>query len=911
MQGTRPGGHLQLADLVRLMHHAERLGADRSGSSDIGAPAQQRLQRWVATVDGQRAQANEPAVVRTPPVDATEKEIPSPDDGKATGSTVPVQRQKPLQSSVPVLVQADPPIDLSVETQRLLGHDVPLLTADDYGPLAPGKPPFDPLVPHTALWHRLRELLTPRREGALDTAKAANRLARLQWPRHWPRKARRSRHQKLLVLRDHSLRNLPFLQDYDHALSALARARVLPKADVLTFAVTQPPAASRLPNGVDAVLLLGDLGLNAGGAVLARRWLQAIDEWRKQQPAMLALLPLPAARVPADITARLRAVAWCEGSHLRPLSSGVRRLRDDRVCDPLAPVPEDLLGRLLCLLAPTQRVEPVLLRRLRRQAGPTVAPDVEAALWHLHPDCRGGEIAMHLRVEAVERWRQRFGHDLSATEQVLQWKTMSAIHRHAGRSTLYGEWLIWESCASDEARQLVGTPSLDDARDWFERLAHTESVHLREAGPRAEAAHQAYLKDFLGRNGLDARFGARQSALVARLGVAAGLGSAPAGVDALSWAAAQAIREPAQLDEPERICLSGVEPAVRWVRGKPGQPRGRGPVGRFRTVSLPMAEGDSLTLDDGRQLQVFRTDRIARDERWMAVLGEDRYGVFCTLRSGAVEQFLRYIEPGTFLMGSPEGIGHEDEHPQHPVTLSQGFWLADTPCTQVLWQAVMGKNPSHFKDAADAAERPVEQVNWDDVQTFLKRLNAQLPPNTEAFLATEAQWEYAARAGTATAYWWGNEPDSSRANWNGEHKGTTPVKRYAPNPWGLHDMHGNVWEWCAGSRRPYRDQAELDPPDGDDETWRALRGGSWRDHPGSARATYRRSIPRDDHWHSHGFRLALRSASPGGGAAAVGSRSEPAVSGRGAPVFEAGQKLVAGVSELAWRKLKDIVKGKP
>jgi formylglycine-generating enzyme required for sulfatase activity len=217
----------------------------------------------------------------------------------------------------------------------------------------------------------------------------------------------------------------------------------------------------------------------------------------------------------------------------------------------------------------------------------------------------------------------------------------------------------------------------------------------------------------------------------------------------------------------------------------------------------------------------------------------------------------------------------EQETPPHRVTLSQGYWLADTPCTQAFWQLLMGENPSHFKDESDAAQRPVESVSWDSVREFLDRLNQELPDGVQAFLPTEAQWEYAARAGTRTAYWWGDEADSSRANWNGEQKGTTPVKRYPPNAWGLHDTHGNVWEWCAGSRRPYRDHAEHDPPDGDDKTLRALRGGSWFHHPGYARAAFRDVFLRGFGWPYFGFRLALRSVSPGGGAAVLGSRSEP------------------------------------
>jgi formylglycine-generating enzyme len=183
---------------------------------------------------------------------------------------------------------------------------------------------------------------------------------------------------------------------------------------------------------------------------------------------------------------------------------------------------------------------------------------------------------------------------------------------------------------------------------------------------------------------------------------------------------------------------------------------------------------------------------------------------------------------------------------------------------QALWIAVMGgKNPSHFKEAQDWPERPVDQVSWDDVQGFLEKLKQQLPSGSEPALPSEAQWEYAARAGTKTAYEWGDEPDSGKANWSDEHDGTTAVKTYAPNGWGLYDVHGNVWEWCEGYHRTYAEGGlVVDPSDAEHAAARALRGGSWLDQPRGARAAFRRALHRDFRHHFIGFRLALRSTSP-------------------------------------------------
>jgi formylglycine-generating enzyme required for sulfatase activity len=229
---------------------------------------------------------------------------------------------------------------------------------------------------------------------------------------------------------------------------------------------------------------------------------------------------------------------------------------------------------------------------------------------------------------------------------------------------------------------------------------------------------------------------------------------------------------------------------------------------------------------------------------------------------------MRWMEPGTFLMGSQEGKfdeskGELPQHPQHPVTLSQGFWLADTPCTQALWQALMGENPSAFKSAEDADKHPVGNVSFDDVQAFSVKLGEALPTGWLAGLPTEAQWEYACRAGTTTAYWWGDEPDDTQANWNQQQKGTTPVTKYAANPWGLYDMHGNVWEWCADAPRKYSGRAERDPVSDREGTPRVVRGGSRGEDPKYARATFRRTRHQGTRSVIQGFRFALRSSSPG------------------------------------------------
>jgi formylglycine-generating enzyme len=273
---------------------------------------------------------------------------------------------------------------------------------------------------------------------------------------------------------------------------------------------------------------------------------------------------------------------------------------------------------------------------------------------------------------------------------------------------------------------------------------------------------------------------------------------------------------------------------------------------------------------------------------WAGGWGEDRFGVFTELAFGGAAFSFRWIPSGTFQMGSPDNEKgrSRNEGPRHPVTISQGYWLADTPCTQAQWIAITGENLSRFKKG-QTLDRPAEHVSWKMVLEFCQKLTERvrrgLLEAEEVFrLPTEAEWEYACRVGTDTAFndgsdcteAQGKDPALDRLGWFLENsiEETHPVGEKAPNAWGLYDMHGNVWEWCLDGRREYSQKPETDPLGPTDESaWRALRGGSIWDDAGDCRSACRSGNDPGFRDFNVGFRLASGQP-PGSGS--IQSRSE-------------------------------------
>ena len=232
------------------------------------------------------------------------------------------------------------------------------------------------------------------------------------------------------------------------------------------------------------------------------------------------------------------------------------------------------------------------------------------------------------------------------------------------------------------------------------------------------------------------------------------------------------------------------------------------------------------------------------------------------------------IPGGAFWMGSPNGEGADDERPRHQVTVAP-FWMSKFVVTQAQYEAVMGKNPSHFKGNifSPGANRPVEMVSWNDAVEFCQKLLAKT--KRQFRLPSEAEWEYACRAGTTTPFYFGDTISTAQANYDGNQiygsgeKGeyrqkTTDVGSFPPNAFGLYDMHGNVWEWCLDQWHSSYEGALTDgsawiDKNAKESATRVRRGGSWYYIPVYCRSAYRNYFNPRDSYDFIGFRIVCSS----------------------------------------------------
>jgi formylglycine-generating enzyme required for sulfatase activity len=253
----------------------------------------------------------------------------------------------------------------------------------------------------------------------------------------------------------------------------------------------------------------------------------------------------------------------------------------------------------------------------------------------------------------------------------------------------------------------------------------------------------------------------------------------------------------------------------------------------------------------------------------MAVLSSPASGQQLKEFTNSIGMKLVLIPAGTFSMGSPVGEdpSRSDDELTHEVTISEPFYLGVVEVTQGQYEKVMGRTPSFFSKqelrTSDSSMYPVERVSWKDAVSFCEKLSEKLDEKAAGRLyrlPTEAEWEYACRAGSNSAFCFGSSPDSLGSYaWFEKNSGskTHPGGEKKANAWGLYDMHGNVWEWCQDWWGDFPARSVTDPRGPDSGVQRVLRGGGWDDDAGGCRSAYRNRNFPSNRYFSIGFRIAM------------------------------------------------------
>jgi formylglycine-generating enzyme required for sulfatase activity len=752
--------------------------------------------------------------------------------------------------------------------------------------LAQTTPPLTPpLTPRSRLLPMLQRALTTDTPGRdLDVPALVRGWSRGVDFRRLPRLRRRG-WPTLVLLLDRAFHLVPFWRE-QLAVRELLHGLVGGAGLVVRFfdergpdgpAFDEKGRRTDLHDGTLAglpMLALTDLGWY-GGAHLSRAWLRLGRQLRRAGERILALVPVPPARWTADLTRVWAPLAWERPCSYELLNDAERAARASRVLD---------------LAANARRLEPGLLRALRlllAREDADVGTEVDA--W-MHEDMGGMcADATVLRPDRAQARRERF----AAATPELRARVAGLLrtwHWHRGRGPE-----LWHSEAlllAANGRTIGDDAALDQAQEFMARLGR-RAERSRETAPRArvealqrwldhtsEDARALFDRTTIAGQGLQRAWGATHDpddpppdADPALL-----VGDKPA--DATHLYTLRQVGEALEVWSQDSLDRRRIKPgglvASLWAAAPSVYPVAIGLAPR----RVPLAEPTPIHIDPAVALEL-RTDRATLGLRavhrpvWATAIGRDPHGLWVDAQVWGVIFRMRWIPPGRFLMGSPasEQGRWDDEGPQHEVVISHGYWLGDTPVTHALWQAVMDDNPSRFKDPT----RPVEQVTWDEARQFTERLDELLAGGDgDSFrLPTEAEWEYACRAGTTTATYAGeieikgdnNAPILDRIAWYGgnsgvdydldefedssswsrkqhEHTraGTRRVKQKLPNQWRLYDMLGNVWEWCSDAWHDYSaaDSPLVDPAvHGSTGDLRVRRGGGWNSSARHVRAACR------------------------------------------------------------------------
>lgn len=822
----------------------------------------------------------------------------------------------------------------------------------------------EPLLPMSRLLPFLLNSLGQQRPGArLDHRLLARQVAKGQAVKQLPFLLRQRWSQRLLILVDASQRLEPYWADFEFIVDKLQQQLGTEAVTALRFdeayrgrelrAVRWPDSegqwrAWQTPAANVPILMLGDLGVDDKSGDSRAFWLRIAGRLHAHDAPVLTLNPLGHSVQAQRLNRRLQPNPLHDQQRLPryPLRNGF---------DVCGQVDRD---HVLACLSVLPVVDTGLLRRLRQRLD-WGGSELEGQLWN-HPDIQQTALGIRVRNDS-DKYQRIYQHQVAGTEaaQIL-WQVVTEHHQDAYPGLRQLE---------QASRCVTEQQDSADVRAYLQRLA--ASVVQDKGGLQQRAAllqqaktvlsvlpEQVWASDFS-----DLAYDV--FALVHDKAIRAGdwpellpAGFEPAKaarrvlerreqLETERWQIVQvgsegefAVRREQQFPDLQTTvvarltCLRNLPPVITYLSHGEGQKilakegqiysAGVGVVGvecsthwfELEAVSKPnwasqiWRDGHKLKAEIifasiGYPISFFEGNSITPSHwAWSWPFGEDQYGLYADININKITQRFRWIEPGTFIMGSPaDEPGRSNNEDQHTVILTQGYWLADTTVTQRLWEAVMGVNPSYFKNNPD---HPVETVSWDDCQQFITKLNTAIP-GLQARLPTEAQWEYACRVGTNTAFSFGGKDDLTleKVNYSGKWNefdvsgSTKPVKSYPRNDWGLYEMHGNVLEWCQDVWQENLGTAAVIDPEGlpaSKEALRGWRGGSWNDRGWCCRSAFRNRAGSDLRLHHIGLRLSLGHAElmQGAGSAESGANETSVKGGADSaapnrPVAEQGQ----------------------